>query len=226
MARSETVETLTALSGRTVVARDYLWITARNRSTGSPEVVGFWSDVGNVAVEVNSPLVGVVTRSFYGSGTLISIDAIAFVANLTVQDVKIRMSQLDDIVAQAVRDYDCKQAKVEIYRGFFDPSTRGLVSPATCLWMGFIDDISIDTPAEGEDGAVVLRCVSHTQEMFRSNPDTRSHESQQVRHPGDTFYADTDVVGDWEHFWGKTKGKIATAKKQGLFGWGGFLGFL
>ena len=44
--------------------------------------------------------------------------------------------------------------------------------------------------------------------------------------PSDTTtLADASVVGNWEHFWGKTSGSVKTEKK-GLFGWGNFLGFL
>jgi hypothetical protein len=57
---------------------------------------------------------------------------------------------------------------------------------------------------------VFLTCVSHTQEMTRSNPDTRSDASQRLRSGTDNFYADCASVGEWEIFWGKKGGKMAS----------------
>ena len=206
---------LSALADRRLVARDFLWIVARNRSTGMPESVGFWSDVGSVDAPVIDPETGTdVVRPFHGSGTLISVDPIPLVSTMEVQNIRIRMSQIDNLVQQAVRDYDCKQAKVEIFRGLFSPESRTLVAPAEPRFVGFVDKIDITTPSENEDGGVVLTCASHTQEILRSNPDTRSDASQRLRDPNDNFYQDTAVVGEWELFWGRKQGKIDSKKSS------------
>ena len=226
MARSLTVENTAALAARTLVARDFLWFVARDLETGDPVTDGFWSDVGNVTAEVLNPDTGAADeRTFYGSGALIQVDDVPLVANLTVQNITIRMSQIEDRVEELARTYDLKQARVELYRGLFDPSTRSLVSPAFCRFVGFVDTIEIVTPSEDEDGSVTVNCVSHTQEMTRSNPDTRSDASQRRRSATDDFFRDASVVGQWEHFWGKTTGSVST-KPKGLFGWNNLLGFL
>lgn len=213
MPRSISVANQAALQARALVARDFLWIVARDRSSGLPQEVGFWSDVGNVSAPVVDPDSGnAETRAFYGSGGLIQISDIPLVANITVQTVTITMSQIDELVAQAVRLYDCKQARVEIYRGPFNPATRQMVAAAECRFVGFVDAIEIKTPSENEEGAVTLTCASSTQEMTRSNPDTRSHESQRVRSATDDFFKDASVVGEWAHFWGKASGKVDTVK--------------
>lgn len=216
--RSITAGNQSALAARQLVARDFLWIVARNRSTGAPEQVGFWSDVGNVTAEVLSPETGTVeSRAFYGSGTLIAISDIPLVSNITVQSVQIDMSQIDELVEQAVRLYDLKQARVEIYRGLFDPASRQPVAPAEPRFVGFVDEVQIRTPAEGDAGGVVLSCKSHTQEMTRANPDTRSDASQKQRDSTDNFYQDTAVVSDWELWWGAEKGVVPTQPKRRKF---------
>lgn len=220
-----------ALAARRLLPRDFLSITARNRSTGLPETVNFWSDLSNVSALVIDPDTGApVLRDYRGAGSLIQISDIPAIAGVTVQRVTIRMSQLDEQVEQAVRLYDVKQARVEIHTGLLDPESRKLVSPAEPLFVGFIDEAPITTPAEGEDGGVTLTCTSHTQELARSNPATRSHADQggpTGRAPGDDFFIDAAVVGDWDHYWGAVgQNKVETAKPQGLFGWGNFLGFL
>lgn len=228
MTRSISGTNLTALGKGMIMPRDYLWIVARSRVDQSPQAVGFWSDVGNVNHTVVNPDTGAsAARDFYGSATLIEISAIPQTANLQVQQVSIKMSQINDLVEQAVRTYDCKQARVEIYRGLLNTSTGALIDPAMCRFVGFVDQIEIQTPAEGEEGAVVFTCTSHTQELLRSNPDTRSHQSQIVRHAGDNFFKDAGVVSDWTISWGENEGSPETVKKKkGLFGWGNFLGFL
>lgn len=205
-------EILGALAARQLVARDFLWIVARTRDEKpAPVAVGFWSDVGNVTAAVTSPDTGgAVTRDWYGSGTLISVTDVPLVSNVTVQTVRVTMSQLDALVAEAVRIYDVKQARVEIYRGLFNPVSRALVAPGFCRFVGFVDRVEIKTPAAGEAGAVILTCVSHTQEMLRSNPDTRSHQSQILRDPADTFFLGAEQASEVEHFWGKANGKVAT----------------
>lgn len=217
MSRSISAPNQAALDDRRLVARDFLWIVARRRDNGQPVSDGLWSDVGNVLADVVNPDTGLPeTRQFYGSGTLVQISDIPLVSNLTVQDVRIYLSQLHDRVEQLVRLYDVKQARVEIFRGLFDPDTRQMVAPAECRFVGFVDEVEIKTPSENEEGGVYLKCVSHTQEMTRSNPDTRSHESQQIRAPGDDFYKDVGAAGDWEIFWGRKNGKIATARPRTL----------
>lgn len=207
-----------ALEQRLLVARDFLWLVARDRQTGVPVTEGLWSDVGNIAAEVINPNTGrAEARDWYGTSSLISIDDIPLVANLSVQNVRIRMSQVHEEVERVVRDYDCRQARVEIYRGLFNPNTRLMVAPAECRFVGFVDKIEIKTPSENEDGAVTMTCASHTQEFTRSNTETRSHASQILRDPNDTFYKDAATVEEWEVFWGSEKGKVPTQKKRKKF---------
>lgn len=210
MARSLDTDVLLALAARTVVARDFIWFVARSRATGDAVTDGVWSDIGNVAAEVIDPDTGApVERTFYGSGPLVSVSDIPLVSNVTVQQVSISMSQVDDRVNDLIRLYDLKQARVEIFRGLFDPATRQLVAPAVPRFVGFVDQVEVKTAAENEEGGVLVTCVSHTQEMLRSNPDTRSHDSQKLRSSSDAFFVDATVVGDWEFFWGSQNGKVA-----------------
>lgn len=218
--RSLSSENFVALQARRLVARDFLWITVRSRTTGGAVTDGMWSDVGNISASVIHPDTGLpVTRDWYGSGTLVQISDIPAVANLSVQAISIRQAQIDDHVQTLVREYDCKQARVEIYRGLFDPETRQMVAPAQCRFVGFVDEIEIKTPAENEEGYAELRCVSHTQEMTRANTETRSHENQKLRSATDTFFVDASTAGDFEIFWGSVKGVVPSqpARKK-IFG--------
>lgn len=203
--RSLSTANATALAARTLVARDFLWIVAKDRTTGADVPDGMWSDVGNISAPVLNPDTGESeTRAFIGAGTLVQISDIPSVSNITVQNVTITLSQVSDHVATLIRTYDVKQSRVEVYRGLFDPATKLIVDPAICRFVGFVDNVVINTPTENDAGDVTLSCVSHTQEMTRSNPDTRSDASQRLRSAGDTFFIDAATVGDLTHFWGTT----------------------
>lgn len=218
MSRYISFANLAALQARQLVARDFLWLVVRARDTGASVTEGLWSDVGNVTASVIDPDTGLESsRDWYGSGTLVAIDDIPLVSNLTVQNVNIRLSQIDDRINDLVRLYDAKQARVEIYRGLFDPDTRQMVAPAECRFVGFVDQINITTPTENEEGSVTLTCASHTQEMTRANTETRSDATQKVRSATDNFFQDTSTAGSWEVFWGSVKGQVPTQKKRGKF---------
>lgn len=205
-------ENYSALQARELVARDFLWIVGRNRTTGDPFPYGFWSDVGDVSAPVLNPNTGLAeTRNFEGSGTLIQISDIALVANLTVQTITVTMNQIDDAVQNVIRGYDLKQAQVEVYRGLFSPVSRQIVAPAVNRFIGYVDQVDIKTPEEGGEGSITLTCASHSYEFTRYNPSTRSHEDQKRRDANDAFFVDASTVGEWEHFWGRTNGKVATS---------------
>lgn len=219
--------TAAALAARRLAPRDFLTITARDRATGGPVTVGFWSDLANVSALVVDPDTGApLLRDFYGAGALISISDIPAVVGVSVQSVTITMSQLHEQVQDAVRLYDIKQARVEIHSGLLDPDSKKLVDPAEPIFVGFVDTVEIRTPRENEEGAAILICTSGTQELLRYNPATRSHEDQQVRAPGDAFFKDAAVCSEWRHNWGAVGKNAKVETRKGLFGWGGVLGFL
>jgi hypothetical protein len=198
------VSTQALLEAQTLVVRDFMRITGRVRATGAPITECFWSDVGDVSAQVVDADTGlVVSYDFRGVGALISIDPIPMVSNLTVQEVEVKFSQLDDRINELLRVYDIRQAKVEIYRGEFDPETMVMVEPATSRFVGFVDGAPVETPSEGNEGSISIKCVSSAQELTRGNPDMRSHESQIARSPGDDFYKDVTSCSDLVIFWGK-----------------------
>jgi hypothetical protein len=201
---------IAAIAARAVVARDLVWITAKDRSTGDPVSRGFWNEVRTQDITVRDGRTGaLVSRTFVGIGRALAIGAIPLTADISVRDVEIALPHLDATVALLVRGYDVRNAALQVYRGYFDPATRTLVAPPKPRFVGAVDGAPIATPKAGEEGAVTLRCVSTTRELTRTNPEVRSHASQQARTAGaDDFYIDTGVVGEWEMFWGRNRGPV------------------
>jgi hypothetical protein len=199
----------TALQSRILMPRDFIWFVVKDRGSGAAVTDGYWSDIGSITADVIDPDTGgISTRTWAGAGSLIAISDIPLVSNITVQNITVTLSQVADRVNALVRQYDCKQGRVEIYRGLFDPQTRQMVSPASPRFVGTIDQAPIRTPREGESGDVQLTCTSNTIELTRTNPDTRSDASQKLRSATDEFFHDVAVVGTWQHFWGKFGGEV------------------
>lgn len=198
------VNTQALLEADALVSRDFMRLTGRVRATSAPISEGFWSGLGEITAQVMDAETGLATEyAFTGVGSLIAIDPIRQVSNLTVQTINVSFSQLDDRINELIRLYDLRQARVEIYRAEFDPERMVMVEPAAPRFVGYVDGAPIETPSEGGEGSVTLNCVSSAQELTRSNPETRSDESQQVRAPGDRFFADVTSVADLVIFWGR-----------------------
>ncbi|UPJ30312.1 hypothetical protein [Bradyrhizobium sp. CW1] len=209
MTRSIATDNYTALSARKLISRDFVWFIVRDLVTGNPVTDGYWSDVGTISADVIDPETGsTVTRSFVGASRLISISDVPVVSNLTVQTVSITLAQVASRVNDLIRGYDCKQGKVQVFRGLFDASTRVMVAPAFPRFAGTIDEAPVTTPKEGEAGDVTLTCTGNTQELTRSNSDTRSDASQKLRDPDDDFFIHAATVADWQQYWGKSPGTL------------------
>lgn len=209
MPRNISPENLAAMQQGRLVFRDFMTIKARDRTTGNIVLDNVWSDYGNVSAQIIDPDTGLtVSRDWYGSGTLINIDDIPMTANLQVQSIGISTGQINAHIENLLRGYDLRQAPVEIYRGFFNPSTRVMVAPAEARWLGFVDSVEIDTPSENQYGDGKITSTSNTQEITRANSQTRSDSAQTHRLAGDTFYKDSATVGTWKIWWGNQRGKV------------------
>lgn len=204
MTRFISAENQTALAAGSLIARDFIWFVVRDRNTGEAVTDGYWSDIGTRTFSVIDPETGgSQNREFFGADGMVSISDIPMVSTLSVQTIQITLSQVSDRINDLLRTYDCKQGRVEIFRGLFDPATRELVAPAFPRFVGFIDEAPITTPKENDVGDVTLSCTSHTQEITRSNPDTRSDASQRLRSATDDFFVDVTGIADWPVNWGR-----------------------
>jgi hypothetical protein len=192
-----------------LVVRWLMWITAKTRDTSEAVSTGFWNDVGIAAFNVIDALTGsTVSRTFYGSGSLITIGDLVQSADLTVNTVTIDMSGIDDRVEQVLRGYDPRLAPVQIYRLLLNKDTMAPVYAARPVFVGMVDLAPITTPAAGGEGRVGLTLVSQIAELTRTNPAMRSHDSQLARASGDDFYKRVPQMPKRTIFWGREKGKV------------------
>src|SRR5690606_16491331 len=111
---------IAAIQSGAVIARDFVWIEAKERITGEPANSGYWTGAGNVTASVVDGKSGsTVSRVFYGMEELIGISSIPLTSDLAVRRVEITLSQIAATVEQLVRGYDVRNAPIQIYRGYF-----------------------------------------------------------------------------------------------------------
>jgi hypothetical protein len=203
---------LTALEQNALVIRDFITFKVKNLSTGNPHIEGYWSGSGTVEAAVVDPeTLNSQNRTFVGAGSLIQISEIPLTSSLIVRDVTIELSQVNPNINNLLRGFQVKQGEVQIFRGLFNPETQEFVAPAEPRFWGFINEVTINTPPEGEYGSATVNCTSHAQETVRQNTNKRAQGDQTRRQAGDNFFQDVSVVADWTVFWGTKKGQVKTA---------------
>lgn len=195
-------------SRKGVIPRSLVWITAENRSTGVLESLGVWNGEDTVSITVISGKTGFAeTRTYHGWGSLLAIDAIPLISDLTIRTIRISLSPISEAVRKAIREYDARLAPVEIHRGLLDLDTHNLIAQPRPRFVGEVNGAPIETPAAGGEGAVSLSVVSHTRALTKTNAAKKSDETQKLR-GGDRFRRYSDIAGQVEFWWGEKKGKI------------------
>lgn len=209
-----------ALQQPNIDSRNFVSLRPKDRETGVRSAFNFWSDGGPYTGRVVDALTGLSEFRAFSGGGLVSVGSIPRTSDITIRRVEVVLSAIDANAENAFRGYDCRQAPIQVYRGLFTPGTFNQIAAAKPVFVGYIDEAPVITPAEGGAAKVTLQCVSYTVELTRKNPAVRSHESQIARAPGDDFYKDVNSVAEWEVNWGK-----ANAKGKALPGIAGFNGF-
>lgn len=183
-----------------------IWISARDRTTGAVQTIGFWTGADHQQF-----VIGGQNRTYYGVGSVLAVDPIRRSTGLQVRTQRVSFSQVSEPVAQAVRGYDTRHAPVEIHRALFDPETSGLVDEPHELFGGFVDKLTISTPAKGESGSISMEIASRSRALTKALSRYRSAATLTERAPTDTFRkysARTDKV---EVPWGSGKQRGAAS---------------
>jgi hypothetical protein len=191
--------------------RDFIQISARNRTTGLIVQERLWSDRWDVWADVRNIDTGATeTLAFQGAAGMVNMDDLPMVASLEVQELTLRFSAYGVDVDRIFRVYDPSHAPVTLWRGFLNTETRRLVAPAESYFVGFIDSIDLPTGAEGQEAFATITCVSTSQELTRWNPDIRSDASQRLRSATDNFFEGVNALRDREIFWARARVKVSS----------------
>lgn len=194
---------LTALAQRHLKRRLFIWCEARNATTGDPEPVGFWDDIGNV--EVNG-------RTYFGSGHVVKVDKIAAKSSLTIPSLTITFSGLAPEAIAVVRENAISQAPIEVLLGIFDVDTGALLDTLYLLFKGFVDSVTVETPEAGGLSNIIFTCESISRALTIKSTETRSPSSQEERDPDDRFYEYTGSQRERTLYFG---GRDPNASRKG-----------
>lgn len=195
------------LDPKALVIRQLFYFIGRNRSTGEDEAIGFWNGEDTVSISVYSGASGgAETRTYYGSGALLSASEIVLTADLTVQTMTIDVSPFTPEIEIAIRGYDARLARIDVHRLLLDPGTMNAIGVPDPHFYGRIDKIDYDYPAVGGSAKATIRCASHIRELSRINPMKKSFETQKLR-SGDLFRRDSATAITWDIPWGRNPKK-------------------
>lgn len=175
-----------------------LWLSGRDRDTGSLERLGLWSGDDHEVINL-----GGQNRTYYGAGGLIGMDPITNRAGLEVREHRATLSPLADEVVQAVRIYDPRLCPIEIHEWYFDPATMNPLAPPVRVLKGVITAAPITTPEEGGDATCVITSVSDAWRLTKAMPLKRSDQALRARNPTDVFRQYGDISGSVETPWGE-----------------------
>lgn len=204
MRSSDTATTswLTNAPDNGIRSRDIVYFLVRSLDGQSQKTFVFWNGIDPVAITVIDGATGLaVERDCIGDGALLSMDDIPLTSDLTVQTIKVSLSQIHETVQDMVRGYDIRVADVQIHRAAFDPQTNALVAHPLPHFVGKVNKAPISTPASGQEGSIDIDVVGHIRELTRTNAAKKSDETQK-RRSGDRFRKYNSSSGSVSVFWG------------------------
>lgn len=180
-----------------VKVRQLFWVTARNRSTGADETIGIWSGEDHQQFVIDG-----VTRTYYGSGNFLDFGQLLLESSLKVRKLVVTVSSISPEIDTVLRTYDPKFAPVELHLVIYNPETNNLVSTPLKIFTGWIDKFPVKRPTVNSEGEGRIEMVGATRLLTRELALKRSNESQRLRSPSDTFFADVTMTGQVTTPWG------------------------
>ena len=168
--------------------RIMVWIAARNRLTGDIEALGLWSGEDTETITVTDMWTGApATRVFHGAGSLLGISPVQHEAGLSVRPVRLSLSALDAAVIDAVRVYDPRGARVQVWRRTLSPETGLQVGVPEPWFKGFCNKAPIPRPEPGGEAILEMEVVSTARLLTIPNGRRKSDAAQRARDSSDRF---------------------------------------
>jgi hypothetical protein len=194
---SEVVASLNARTG--VKARLLVQVTAKNRTTGLPEVIRLWTG------DDRRPFtIGAESRDYLGAGGMVAVSDLVTEATLNIRETDVQLSPVAPEVIDMLRLYDPRFGAAEIHIAFFDPETDALIADPTRIVKGWVNKTPIRRPVKGQTGSARATIVGHTRMLTRTLAAKRSNENQKKRSGSDTFFIDVGMTGTVTVGWGSS----------------------
>lgn len=180
------------------MAHVLLWVTAKDRTTGDPASLGFWTGDDHADISI-----GGVSRTYYGAGAVIDVAPVRAGIGVRVRYHTITLPPMLDEVKQALRGYEPRLAKVEVHVAPIDLDTGGLLGAPIRMIKGTLNEAPEEIGPKGGDGQVRLRIASTARRLTFGLPLLRSNEELKRRDTADLGREYSDVAGDWVVPWGQ-----------------------
>lgn len=188
---------------RPTIARQMLWVSARNRSTGATETLGLWTGEYSLSVTIDG-----AARTYHGAGSVLDVPEMTGQIGLDVRTHNVTLSALSPEVQQLMRGYDARLAPIEIHRALFDPDApTTMIGGPVRIFRGWVDGVTFKE--EGGGHTVELTAASHSRGLTVPLMLRRSDESYKLR-GGDRIGRYCDVSGSVPVYWGEARKKDKT----------------
>ena len=175
-----------------------VWVSARNRTSGLTESIGFWTGADHAEFVLEGE-----TRTYYGAGAMLTADPIRSQTGLKVRTWRIVFNQVAPEAQQLIRGYDARHAPVEVHRALFDPEGEQLIDTPHLVRRGFIDKAPITTPPKGETGGqIAIEISTQSRALTRPVSRYRSDASLRGRAPADAFRKYASIADSVDTKWG------------------------
>ena len=175
-----------------------VWIVARNRNTGAPEALGFWTGDDHRDFTINGTL-----RTYFGAGDVIGVDPVKASIGLKVQTFRVILPPLVDEVKLLLRNYEPRLAQVEVHVIPFNTDSERPVANPVRMIKGQLNTAPEGLGEKGGNSQVVLNITSSARRMTFGVPLARSNAALQRRNPDDKGRNYSDVAGEWVVPWGR-----------------------
>lgn len=175
-----------------------VWISARNRTTGGVEQIGFWTGADHQEFLIDGQ-----ARLYYAAGSMLKMDPIRLQNGIKVRSHRVTFSQIAPELEMLIRGYDPRHAPVEIHRALFDPLSDNLIDEPHLLIRGFVDKASLTTPPKGGAGSVTVEIASEARALTRALSRYRSDSTLKARAATDRFRQYASQTEAAETPWGR-----------------------
>ncbi|MVO16858.1 hypothetical protein [Parasedimentitalea huanghaiensis] len=178
-------------------AQVLLWIIAKNRDTGAPETIGFWT--GDDHQEF---LIGGEIRTYFGAGNVIDVPPIIAKTGFQVRHYRVSLPPLTDEVKTLIRQFEPRQAKVEIHSCPLDIDSGNPLAEPVRMFKGLLNEAPEELGRKGGESRTELVLVTSARSLTLGLPLKRSSAELQRRNPADRGREIVDTAGEWRGRWG------------------------
>lgn len=188
-------------SGRMMVQRHLIWVTAREYGSEDPVSIGFWDDRRARELPVYDPVNGAaIARTYHAGGSVIEVEEIAHNRGTDIHPAYVTLAPTSAEVDGVLRGYRLRGAPVELHRIWFDHATREPLAPAHVWFTGTLGKAPLTTPPAGGSGRLRFTIVPPTRALSFGNPEILSDTVQSQR-AGDRIFRHIATAGSRDIPW-------------------------